>query len=186
LLDEDHSRLQASWKSLLERWDWQVVAEASFNRYGERGRMDLVAWHSRLRILVVVEIKTVIADVQGLLGPLDVKVRVAPAVAQERGWGRPDHVVPCLVVAEAKTNRRRLETLSTLFSQFSLRGRSAISWLRRPDGAGAPGGLMIFSDLSPAGHSSANRVGRQRIRQRAVALSVATDPEAAKRGARGG
>jgi transcriptional regulator with XRE-family HTH domain len=33
LVDEDHSRLHASWKGLLERWGWEVVAEASFNHW---------------------------------------------------------------------------------------------------------------------------------------------------------
>jgi hypothetical protein len=37
--------------------------------------MDLLAFHRALRNLVVVEIKSELADVQGLLGPLDMKTR---------------------------------------------------------------------------------------------------------------
>jgi transcriptional regulator with XRE-family HTH domain len=77
LLDENHARKQAAWKERLERWAWQVIAEASFNRYGERGRIDLLAWHPGLAILLVVEIKSELVDAQSLLGGMDVKTRVA-------------------------------------------------------------------------------------------------------------
>lgn len=162
LLDEQHSRLQAAWKQRLERWDWTVIAEASFNHYGDRGRVDLLAWHAQRRIMVIVEIKTLIADVQGLLGPLDVKTRVAPWIAAERGWTRPLLVVPLLLLHESAASRRRLASLEPLFSRFSVRGRAAVSWLRRP--VGAPAGLLVLSDLSPASLIRVRRVGRQRVR----------------------
>ncbi len=170
LLDEDHGRLQAAWKGRLERRGWMVIAEASFNRYGDRGRVDLLAWHPVWRVLLVVEIKTLIADAQGLLGSLDVKLRVAGSVAHERGWGRPAAVVPMLVVAESSTNRRRIASLEPLFSRFSLRGRAALAWLRHPDGH--PTGILALSDLPPARHSSVRRVGRTRVRRSASAPSV--------------
>lgn len=85
LLDEWHATLQAAWKARLERWGWVVRVEASFNRFGDRGRVDLLAWHPAMRIIVVVEIKTEIADVQELLGGLDVKRRVAPHLARSMG-----------------------------------------------------------------------------------------------------
>jgi hypothetical protein len=68
LLDEGHATLQAAWKGRLEEWDWAVVAEASFNQYGDRGRIDLLAWHPVAQRLAVIEIKTELADAQGLLG----------------------------------------------------------------------------------------------------------------------
>jgi transcriptional regulator with XRE-family HTH domain len=89
LLDEQHSWLQSSWKAKLERWGWAVQAEASFNHYGERGRIDLLAWYGTQRVLLVVEIKTEIVDSQALLGALDVKLRVAPITCRELGWGNP-------------------------------------------------------------------------------------------------
>jgi len=164
LLDEDHSGLQSSWKARLEGWEYEAVPEASFNHYGDRGRMDLLAWHAATRTLVVVEIKTLIVDAQGLLGPLDTKVRVAAAVARERGWGVPRLVIPALIVLETPTNRRRIARLQPLFGRFALRGRAAVSWLRRP--VGDPGGLLILSDLSGADHRSGRRVGRDRVRLR--------------------
>jgi hypothetical protein len=165
--------LQAAWHAKLDLWAWEVLAEVSFNHYGERGRVDLLAFHRALRILIVVEIKSELADVQGLLGPLDVKTRVACSIAVERGWGRPIRVVPVLIIRESATSRRRLATLAPLFGRFNLRGRGAVSWLRKPSEAPSPLGLLILSDLSPAGSISAKRVGTQRVRVQRNPMSVA-------------
>jgi transcriptional regulator with XRE-family HTH domain len=164
LLDEDHQQLQAAWKARLDRWSWLVNAEASFNHYGDRGRIDLLAWHPLARIILVVEVKTLVVDAQDLLGSLDVKVRVAPFVARERGWPDARGVVPVLVLRESATNRRRLVRLGALADDFDLRGRAAVSWLRHPSAHPRPGGLLILSDLSPADHRSVRRVGRERVR----------------------
>lgn len=169
LLDEDHSRVQAAWKERLERWGWVVAAEVSFNRFGDRGRIDLLAWHPEARVLLVAEIKTIIADVQGLLGPLDVKLRVARTVARERGWFAPSLVLPLLVVTESATNRRRLAARAALFSQLNVRGRAAVSWLRRPEGRAT--GLLVLSDLSPARVRSVSRGSRVRMRRAAAPAS---------------
>jgi hypothetical protein len=163
---------------------WEVLAEVSFNHYGERGRVDSLAFHRALRILIVVEIKSELADVQGLLGPLDVKTRVASSIAVERGWGRPIHLVPVLVIRESATSRRRLATLAPLFGRFNLRGRGAISWLRKPSESPSRLGLLILSDLSPAGSISAKRVGTQRVRVQGGRLSVA-DVDAKRDGSAG-
>jgi hypothetical protein len=166
LLDEDHSRLQTAWKARLERWEWEVIAEASYNHYGERGRVDLLAFHPASRTLAIVEIKSQVADAQGTLGPLDVKTRIAGSIARERGWPSPAAVVPVLIIKDTPTARRRLQRVAVLFGRLSLRGRTAISWLRRPDGH--PSGLLILSDLSPAVTSRANQVGALRVRRKAV------------------
>ncbi len=170
LLDDHHSRLQAFWKHRLERWGWVVLPEVSFNSYGDRGRIDLLAWHPTHRILLVIEVKTEIVDIQGLLGPLDVKLRVAAGVARGRGWDQPATVVPLLVVAESSTNRRRIASRAPLFRQLALRGRRAITWLRRPESGVA--GLLVLSDLPRARTSSAGRqpVVQPPVSQRPVSV----------------
>src|SRR3990170_5026427 len=75
LLDAGHAALGARIKRRLERWGWVVRVEVSYSRYGERGRIDLLAWHPVLRVVLVVEVKTSLVDVQALLGSLDVKTR---------------------------------------------------------------------------------------------------------------
>jgi hypothetical protein len=170
LLDEGHAALQAGWKERLERWGWQARAEVSYNRYGERGRVDLLAWHPSLRILVVVEIKTDVVDAQALLGSLDAKVRLAPFVARGLGWQNAATVVPALVIADESTNRRRLNRIQPLFTHLTRRGKTGISWLRRPEATG--GGLLIFSILSPAHARHVRRVGRHRVRAGRVQASL--------------
>jgi len=162
LLDEQHSWLQAAWKARLERWGWDVRVEASFNRYGDRGRIDLLAWHGAARILLVIEIKTEIADAQGLLGALDVKARVGPFLARDVGWERPIAVARGLIITDTTTNRERVDRLAPLFAPFHPRGRTAISWLRDPDPS--VNGLLIFSCLRPATTKRGTSVGRQRVR----------------------
>lgn len=43
LLDQDHAALQAAWADRLRRWKYDVRVETSFNHYGDRGRIDLLA-----------------------------------------------------------------------------------------------------------------------------------------------
>jgi hypothetical protein len=170
LLDEGHAALQAGWKERLERWGWDARAEVSYNRYGERGRIDLLAWHPSLRILLVVEIKTDVVDAQALLGSLDAKVRLSPFVARGLGWRNPTTVLPVLVIADESTNRRRLDRIQPLFTHLTRRGKAGISWLRKPEAT--PGGLLVFSILSPAHARHVKQVGRHRVRVRHAQASV--------------
>lgn len=161
LLDAGHAFLQEHWKRRLAAWGWIVRAEVSFNRYGDRGRIDLLAFHPALGLLLVIEIKTVLWDVQALVGALDVKVRVAPDLAREIGW-QPRIVVPAIVLAAGTTVRRRIGQHEALFAPFELRGRPAISWLRRP--AVGPSGLLILTDLPNVAVGDRRRAGRRRVR----------------------
>lgn len=164
LRDEGHATLQAAWKERLERWGWHVQAEVSFNRYGDRGRFDLLGWHPPTRSLLVVEVKTEIADVQELLGRLDVKVRVAPFAGSDRGGRAPSVVVPLLIVRDGSTNRGRVNRLAPLFSRFGLRGRAAVGSLRHPGTLPPDAGLLVFSDLRPANGDRAKWAGGHRVR----------------------
>lgn len=169
LRDADHARLGELLVRRLEGLGWLVVPEASFNHYGERGRIDLLAYHPTTRILLVVELKTTILDVQAALGDLSVKTRVASVVARELRW-RPLAVLPLLAVAETTTNRRRIADHARLFARLSLRGRSALQWLRNP--AGLPDGLLILVELPKSKDAGLRRAGRQRVRlQKAESLS---------------
>jgi transcriptional regulator with XRE-family HTH domain len=169
LRDAGHARL-AEWLSRrLEEFGWTVLPEVSFNQFGDRGRVDLLAYHAGTHSLLVIEIKTVIVEIQALLGSLHVKERVAPSVAHSLGW-RTTRPVPCLVVAESTTNRRRLTAHSRLFARFSLRGKGAVAWLRRPDGA--PGGLLLLVKLPNRNGVSGRRAGRQRVRVGKAPMSV--------------
>ncbi len=159
LLDAGHAALAAAIKDRLVRWGWHVRTEVSFNHYGERGRVDLLAWQPATATLLVIELKTDLVDVQQLLGGMDIKTRIGA-----RLW--PDHsvaaVVPAIVFLEDRTTRRRVSRLLTLFDRYALRGRSAVTWLRRPAGP-APSGLLWFASLPNA---RVVRISGQRVRIR--------------------
>ncbi len=159
MLDAAHAALGAVVKKRLESWGWIVRVEVSFNRYGERGRIDLLAWHPATGILLVVEVKTALVDVQELLGTLDMKARLARHVAGQLGWDVRT-VVPAIVFAEDRTIRRRLHQLDTLFDRFAVRGRQAVSWLRRP--SSVPSGILWFASVPD---SAAARPSAERVRQ---------------------
>jgi len=160
LLDAGHAALGAAVKRRLERWGWVVRVEVSYSRYGERGRIDLLGLDPASGVLLVVELKTELVDVQALLGSIDAKARLARHVADHFGW-EVRAVVPAIVFAEHRTTRERLARLDALFDRYSLRGRAAISWLRRPEAAGSalPGGILWFTELgadrSPRFHDRA-------------------------------
>lgn len=165
LLDADHAWLQAEWAGLLERSGWLAEAERTFNHYGERGSIDLLAWHPPSRVLLVVEIKTVIVDVQDLLAGIDRKVRIGEILARQHGRTVAS-VVPALIIAEGSTSRRRLQSHAALFRRFALLGRSAVAWLRAPAAGVTPTGILCMSKLSGAHPGDRRRAGRQRIRFR--------------------
>jgi transcriptional regulator with XRE-family HTH domain len=142
LTDARHARVQSWLVRILRGAGWVVEAEVSFNHYGDRGRIDVLAYHPGRRILLVVEIKTEVHDIQDILGRLDTKRRIAPTLAGTRGW-QPQSIVAALFVHEGATNRRRIAAHADLFDPYSLRARAAVAWLRHPD-TRTPGGILCF------------------------------------------
>lgn len=135
----------AAW--VARRPGWIVAAEVSFSIYGERGIVDLLAWHEATGSLVVIELKTAIVDVDELIGTLDRKRRLAPRIAALRGW-RAGPVSTWLLVADSKTNRRRVaEHRTMLTSGLPLDGRSLGSLFTRPE-RGAQSGIAFWSNVS--------------------------------------
>jgi len=152
LSDANHAALQNRLAAQLRRDGWLVATETSFNHYGDRGRVDLLAFHSALRILLVIEIKTRIQDVQDMLGRLDVKRRIAPMLARDRGWDVAA-IVPAFVVREDRTARRRVAEHAALFTNFGLRARAARAWLRHP-WLPPPPGILLFEEIQSAKYSA--------------------------------
>lgn len=113
--------------------DWIAAPEVTFSVWGERGTIDILAWHPGRRALLVIELKTEITDVQDLVGSVDRYRRLAPAVARERGWESPATVSCWVVVARSRTNERRIAAHGTMLrSAFPDDGRRMAAWLRDP------------------------------------------------------
>lgn len=163
LLDRDHALLVRTWAETHRRHGWEVWPEASYSVYGERGRIDLLAFHPPTGILEVAEMKTGIWDLQETLGRLDAKVRLARGVAAERGWD-VRAVVGAVVIAEGRTARRRVADHWVLFGGYEVRGRAARAFVRRPR-LGVRG-LLAFVSLPDFNHDRPRRAGQRNVRLR--------------------
>lgn len=142
MTDRRHAAIQARLTTMLREVGWIVENEVSFNHFGDRGRIDILAFHPGRRIVLVIEVKSGIDDVQELLGRLDVKRRIGAPVAAERGW-QLAATVPMIAIADARTARRRVDGHAPLFARYALRARAATAWLRQPRPP-APAGILIF------------------------------------------
>ena len=113
---------------------WEAASEVSFSIFGERGVIDILAWHASTRTLLIVELKTELVDPQGLIGTMDRRRRLAHKIAAERGW-QPEQVGVWVILAESRTNRRHVAQHRRLLrGAFPADGHGMRRWLRRPSG----------------------------------------------------
>ena len=163
LLDADHAAIQEAWarRKLRLRPSLRSRPEVTYNHYGDRGSIDDLAFDPATGILLVAEIKTGIYDVGRTLAKMDEKERLAAALARRLGW-QARRVVGCLVLAETRTNRRRVADHASQFARFDCRGHAAAAWLRDP--TRPIGGLLIFEKLSSVRGAHGRQAGRQRVR----------------------
>ena len=162
LADEGHAALAGIVASGLEAAGWTVQPEVSFSVYGERGSIDLLAWHAPTRTLLVVEVKTSLNSVEETLRRQDVKVRLAAGIARERfGWASKS-VAWLLALPDDVTARRRVARHGRLFDRaYPLRGQAARTWLHHPAGAS---GLLVFHSSRAPGGVRARLAPRRRVR----------------------
>ncbi|MGH2383068.1 MAG: hypothetical protein ACRDG7_17850 [Candidatus Limnocylindria bacterium] len=133
-LDEEHAAIVEWVARLLVAAAWLVEPEASYSIYGERGRIDLLAFHPGSGTLLVVEVKTELTDLQALFGSMSVKERLAPRIAHERGWG-VRCVSSLLALADMPATHRIVSQHGRLFAGFQRHALSIRSQLRTPRGA---------------------------------------------------
>ena len=170
VVDEVHARLVARIVELLRGFGWDTRVEVTFAEWGERGSYDIIAWHAGARALLVIEVKSELATVEGTLRPLDVKVRLARVVAIKRfGW-RPRLVAQVLVLPDNTTARQAVERhADVLRSTLPATAREIRSWLRKPESAIAG----IWFVTAPGGSSWARSPSSiRRIRSSAAGRSA--------------
>jgi transcriptional regulator with XRE-family HTH domain len=165
LLNADHSQMHEAVGRLFDGLPgWLRSPEVTFAVYRERGVVDILAFHEASGSLLVIELKTIIADVNDLVGVVDRKLRLAARVAADRGWAARS-VSAWVVVSESRSNRRRLAAhRSMLRSAFPADGHTLRRWLIAP--AGTVRGLS-FMTCATAGSVSRRRAGVKRVRKAA-------------------
>lgn len=163
LLNARHAMLVEDLVTALSRFGWLARPEASFNERGERGFIDVLAWHPTFRALLLIEVKTEIVDVGELLGTLDRKRRLAPAVARGIGWPAGSGVAVALIVGESHTNRRRVgEHSASLHAALAGDGRQLRRYLREP---AAPLAVVAFWPYRHGGTARSSWSATRRVRR---------------------
>jgi transcriptional regulator with XRE-family HTH domain len=159
LLDADHAATVEQVVRSLGDEGWVVASEVSFNVWGERGSIDVLAFHPGGRVVLVVEVKSVVPDVQATLVTLDRKERLAIGIGRARGWDAVA-VAKLLVIRDDRTARRRIDRHAATFgTAFPDRIARIRAWLHAPDARRPLRGLWFLSSESQA-------VARQRTRGR--------------------
>lgn len=143
LTDRGHADLVERVARRLAALGWVTYPEVSFNRYGERGSIDILAWHPLTRIALVIEVKSEITAVEETLRRHDMKARLAPAIVYERLGERPAAVGRLLVAPDTSTTRRRIADHGETFARaYPQRGRAVSRWLAHPGDAMA--GVLLL------------------------------------------
>ena len=166
LVDRAHARLGEQLAGLLGDLGWEIAAEVSYSEYGERGSIDIVAFHAATSTLLVVELKSELTSIEETLRRHDAKARLAAKIARERfGWSASS-VARLLVLPDERTPRRRVQGYAALFARpYPLRGWALRRWLADPTvgdmGAGqsVAGGILFLpsNDGVRPGHRSPPR-----------------------------
>jgi hypothetical protein len=135
LIDTGHAAIVEAVIAVLHDAGWATLPEHSFNVYGDRGSVDVLAWHAATRTLLIVEVKTRLTDLQATLHALSRKVRVVPGDAADRlGWKRRA-LGTLVVVAATHGNRSIVDAHRATFDAVLPARTVAIKrWLRAPVG----------------------------------------------------
>jgi transcriptional regulator with XRE-family HTH domain len=149
LLDRAHAALVEFTVRAFRDAGWDVRVEYTFSEYGERGSVDVLAWHAATRTLAIAEIKIRIDDVQDAIASFSRKVRLIPGiVARVEGW-QPAYTLRVLVIADTRQNRalvRRHEaTFDTIWPERTLAMKRAIA-APRVAGESGTGGIWFVPE----------------------------------------
>jgi transcriptional regulator with XRE-family HTH domain len=143
---------------------WIALPEVTFAIGRELGSIDWLAWHAQSRSLLIVEIKTSLVDVQGLLAQMDRYLRLAREIASQHGW-QPATISFWLLFEDSTRNRNAVRLhRSLLATRLPAAGHAMRHWLRMP--AGQIRALSFLSDSRGKG------VRHKRIRLRASEVAA--------------
>ncbi len=151
LVDARHAALVEVFVGRLRDAEWDVAAEVTYARYGERGSIDTLGLHRATRVGLVGEIKSEITAVEPTGRKLDEKSRIARGgLIEERFGVRPVAVGRILVLPATDSARRIVARHAATFeAMLPDRGGAVRRWLRSPDGPIA--GILFVADSNGGG-----------------------------------
>lgn len=163
LLDENHAVMVRAVVARLTAAGWQAVPEPTFNVWGEKGSIDVLAWHPDHGALLTIEVKTRLADMQDLLSTIDRKPRLAPTLARDFNW-KPRLFGTVLVFPDETWARNAVARFEPLFAAtLPKRTIEVRRWPKRPAGD-IRGIWFLLNDT--AGGANRRRRGSLRVRPR--------------------
>jgi transcriptional regulator with XRE-family HTH domain len=80
LLDQQHANIVAEVVRRLRRSDWEVVVEATYSEWGERGSIDVIGARRPERAMLIVEIKSDLTNAESTLRKADEKDRIGRGI----------------------------------------------------------------------------------------------------------
>ncbi len=165
LLNAGHSALhEAVARYLDDAPGWLASPEVSFAVFGERGIIDILAFHAPTGSLLVIELKTDVVDVQEMVGTFDRKQRLALGIARDRGW-IASSASSWLVIAESSVNRRRVDAHRVMLRNAYPQGVHELRrWVQAPVRT-----IHAMSFLSNANRGSTNQRATPIRRVRTIA-----------------
>jgi transcriptional regulator with XRE-family HTH domain len=148
LLDADHAAIVEVLVSIYIAAGWETIVEATFSEFGERGSIDVLAWHAPTGQVAVNEVKASIGNAGATVMGIDRKARLAPVIARKLAW-TCQGVSRFLVVRDNATSRRRVAVHGAIFqTSFPARGRMSRAWIRQPTSRPVAG-LFFLSPVLP-------------------------------------
>jgi hypothetical protein len=163
LLDEEHARIVGTISRRLVATGWEVVVEATYAEFGERGSIDVLGARRDRLTIVVVEVKSELTAIEATLRKLDEKVRIVRgSLGRARFDFRAEAVGRLLVLPSTNVARRRVDrSTDVLGIAFPSRGPRVRDWLREPSGDLA--GILFVSNTNGSGDTH-RRGGPKRVR----------------------
>jgi transcriptional regulator with XRE-family HTH domain len=136
ILNHAHAALQGS---VLDRFrdlaGWTALPEVSFSIRGERGAIDILAWHAETRTLLIVELKTILVEPAELVRTMGQRQRLASEIAKWQGWS-PRAVGRWVILTDTRTNRRHVSAHASVLAPLMVAdGVRMRRWLREPAGS---------------------------------------------------
>jgi len=175
LIDRRHALIQNEVTRLLLSLGWDLGTEKSFNHFGDRGSVDVLAWRANAGALLIVEIKTEIASLEETLRVLDMKARVVPGLVRRAGEWRPRVVGAVLVLPDATAHRDLVARHSaTVGASLPARTLAIRSWLAEP--AGPIRGIWFLGGTRAGGAMRNLKSGRRVRVPRSAGRGAPTRP----------
>jgi transcriptional regulator with XRE-family HTH domain len=181
LLDERHAALVKAVTVRLKELGWDVRPELTFAIGDEKGSVDVMTRLERSGAVLVVEVKSVMPDLQATLATLDRKRRLAGSIARQLGWRW--QVVGCVLVLPDEGQARNAVQRHGPVLDAALPARTVEvrRWLREPKGDLR--GIWFLHSSTGSGPDRKSR-GQIRVMARGGAAAVGRARSTSRAGAR--